>query len=171
MDLPDDLVGQGAGTAVFVAVNRVFTGLLMIEDEIKPDSAVAVEEIRALDVKNIAMLTGDRRQAAKRAADALGLDAVYSGLLPHQKVEVVEKLMDGVPSSGKLVFVGDGINDAPVLARADIGIAMGALGSDAAIEAADVVLMTDEPSKVAEAMRIAKNPQDCTAERRLGAVG
>lgn len=156
VDLPDDLVGQGAGTAVFVAVNRVFTGLLMIEDEIKPDSAVAVEEIRALDVKNIAMLTGDRRQAAKRAADALGLDAVYSGLLPHQKVEVVEKLMDGVPSSGKLVFVGDGINDAPVLARADIGIAMGALGSDAAIEAADVVLMTDEPSKVAEAMRIAK---------------
>jgi Cd2+/Zn2+-exporting ATPase len=152
---PKEQIGLESGTVVYIAVNRVFAGYILIEDEVKPDSVKAVEELKLLGVKNIVMLTGDRMPAAKKTADMLELDGVHSDLLPHQKVEMVEKLMEEKSSSGKLVFVGDGINDAPVLARADIGVAMGALGSDAAIEAADVVLMTDQPSKVATALKIA----------------
>lgn len=155
MNIDENVAGSAPGTVVLVAVNRVFAGYILIEDEIKPDSARAVKEIKALGVKNIVMLTGDRKPAAQKAAEILGIDDAHAELLPHQKVEIVEKLMEGKPSGGNLAFVGDGINDAPVLARADIGIAMGALGSDAAIEAADVVFMTDEPSKVAAALRIA----------------
>ncbi|MDR2159651.1 MAG: cadmium-translocating P-type ATPase, partial [Treponema sp.] len=147
---------EETGTVVYLAVNGVYAGRLVIADELKPDSKQAVADLRALGVKRIAMLTGDRKAVGERIAGEAGLDTVYAELLPHQKVECLEALEQQKSGSGKLVFVGDGINDAPVLARSDVGIAMGGVGSDAAIEAADVVLMTDEPSKVAGAIRIAR---------------
>ena len=143
------------GTAVYLAVNGVYAGYILISDELKADSKRAVEELRRIGVKRIAMLTGDSKMAGERIASQIGLDTVYTELLPHQKVEYLEALEQRKTGPGKLVFVGDGINDAPVLARSDVGVAMGGLGSDAAIEAADVVLMTDEPSKIASAIRIA----------------
>ena len=124
-----------------------------------------------MGVKNTAMLTGDSKAAGEKIAGDIGLDTVYTDLLPHQKVEQLEELDKKKPSKGKLVFVGDGINDAPVLARADIGIAMGALGSDAAIEAADVVLMTDEPSKLVSAIRIAKKTKSIVWQNIAFALG
>jgi Cd2+/Zn2+-exporting ATPase len=140
------------GTAVHVAVDRRYAGAIVISDEIKPDSRQAVSELRALGVKNIYMLTGDSQAAAEQIEKQLGLDGVYAGLLPDDKVRIVEELSG---RKGRLLFAGDGINDAPVLARSDIGVAMGGVGSDAAIEAADVVLMTDEPMKIVEAIRTA----------------
>lgn len=144
------------GSIVYLAVDGVFAGYIEISDELKPDSKQAIHDLKAMGVKNTAMLTGDTKAVGEKIAREIGLDAVYTDLLPHQKVEQLELLEKKKSSKGKLVFVGDGINDAPVLARADIGIAMGALGSDAAIEAADVVLMTDEPSKLVAAVRIAR---------------
>jgi Cd2+/Zn2+-exporting ATPase len=144
------------GTAVYIAVDGSFAGYIVIADEVKPDSAAAVKRLKEVGVKRIVMLTGDSRSVGERIGQTLGLDAVYSELLPHQKVEWLEELEKDKASKGKIVFVGDGINDAPVLARSDIGIAMGGVGSDAAIEAADVVLMTDEPSKIVSAILIAK---------------
>ncbi|MDR1469915.1 MAG: cadmium-translocating P-type ATPase [Spirochaetaceae bacterium] len=144
------------GTVVYVAVNGVFAGYLVIADELKADAKQAVADLRAIGVKRIAMLTGDSRAVGENIAHRIGLDTVFAELLPHQKVEQLEALEQSKSGPGKLVFVGDGINDAPVLARSDVGIAMGGVGSDAAIEAADVVLMTDEPSKIAGAIRIAR---------------
>ena len=146
---------DGAGTKIYVAVDSVFAGCIVISDEIKADSRKAVTELKKRGVRKTVMLTGDNAQIAETIACEIGLDEVYAGLLPNQKVEMVEMLNGQKSPKGKLAFVGDGINDAPVLARADVGIAMGGLGSDAAIEAADVVLMTDEPSKLAEAIDIA----------------
>jgi Cd2+/Zn2+-exporting ATPase len=146
----------GAGTKVYVAVDGVYAGCIVIADEVKPDSRGAIDALKARGVRKTVMLTGDNPQIAGAIAAELGLDEVYGGLLPHEKVEMVESLNQQKRQGGKLAFVGDGINDAPVLAMADIGIAMGGLGSDAAIEAADIVLMTDEPSKVAELMDIAR---------------
>jgi Cd2+/Zn2+-exporting ATPase len=148
------------GTVVYVAVNGEYAGYIVISDELKADSKAAVDDLRAIGVKRIAMLTGDSKAVGEDIAKQIGLDTVYVELLPHQKVEYLETLEQSKSGSGKLVFVGDGINDAPVLARADVGIAMGGLGSDAAIEAADVVLMTDEPSKIADAMRIARKTRN-----------
>jgi Zn2+/Cd2+-exporting ATPase len=148
---PDD-----SGTIVHLAVDGIYAGYLVISDEIKEDSARAVRQLRRAGVRRLVMLTGDSLAAGKAIGDQLGLDSVYTGLLPHQKVEMLEMLEGQRQAKGKLVFVGDGINDAPVLTRADVGIAMGGLGSDAAIEAADIVIMTDEPSKVASAIKIAK---------------
>jgi Cd2+/Zn2+-exporting ATPase len=148
------------GTVVYLAVNGAYAGYLVISDELKADSKVAVNDLRNIGVKEIAMLTGDSKAVGESIAKQIGLDTVYAELLPHQKVEYLEELERNKAGSGKLVFVGDGINDAPVLARSDVGIAMGGVGSDAAIEAADVVLMTDEPSKIVNAIRIARKTRN-----------
>jgi Cd2+/Zn2+-exporting ATPase len=148
------------GTIVYLAVNGKYAGYIVISDELKTDSGQAIEELRAIGVKRIAMFTGDNKAVGESIAKKIGLDKVYTELLPHQKVEYLEALEQSKSGSGKLVFVGDGINDAPVLARSDVGIAMGGVGSDAAIEAADVVLMTDEPSKIAEIIRIARKTRN-----------
>jgi Cd2+/Zn2+-exporting ATPase len=145
-----------AGTVVYLAVDGKFAGHIVIADEVKPDSKKAIAELKALGVKTTAMFTGDAKAVGEEIGRELGLDMVCSELLPQHKVEQLEKLFEAKSGKGKLLFVGDGINDAPVLARADVGIAMGGVGSDAAIEAADVVLMTDEPSKIADAIRISK---------------
>ena len=147
---------EKVGTKVYVAVDGSYRGCILIADEVKPDSSAAIAKLKGMGVTKTVMLTGDNEAIGKAVAEELGLDACYAQLLPGEKVEILEKL-DGEKRPGsKLAFVGDGINDAPVLARADIGIAMGGLGSDAAIEAADVVLMTDEPMKLVEAIRVAK---------------
>jgi Cd2+/Zn2+-exporting ATPase len=147
---------DGIGSTVYIAVDGVFAGRLTISDEIKPDAGKTIAALRSKGVRKIVMLTGDNQQIAEAIADELAIDEVYSELLPGQKVEKLELLDAQKLHSGKLAFVGDGINDAPVLARADVGIAMGALGSDAAIEAADIVLMTDEPFRLIEAMDTAR---------------
>lgn len=144
------------GTILYVAINNQFKGTIIISDKIKADAKKAIEKLKKNNVKKIVMLTGDKKAVGESVAKELGLDEVYTELLPNDKVEKVEELMKNKSEKGKLAFVGDGINDAPVLAISDIGIAMGGLGSDAAIEAADVVLMTDEPSKVVDAIKISK---------------
>ena len=159
------------GTVVYLAVDGVFAGHIVIADEIKPDSGRAVAELKAMGVKKIVMLTGDSKVVAEKTGAKIGVDMICAELLPHQKVEKLEELEKNRTGKGKLVFVGDGINDAPVLARADVGIAMGGVGSDAAIEAADVVLMTDEPSKIAAAIRIAKKTRGIVWQNILFALG
>lgn len=155
MDIPY-FKGELIGTVVHVAVNNKYIGYIVIADEVKEDSAQAIKELKAANIKQTVMLTGDNKSVGSKVAKELGLDKVYAELLPADKVEKLEELFSQKSKKGKLAFVGDGINDAPVLARADIGIAMGGLGSDAAIEAADIVIMTDEPSKIATAMKISK---------------
>lgn len=152
-------VSNSVGTSVYVAVERSFAGRIDVSDALKEDASRAIRELRELGIRRIAMLTGDTKTAAHRVAAELGIHEVHAGLLPEEKVELMETMASGDSSAGRTVFVGDGINDAPVLARADIGIAMGGLGSDAAIEASDVVLMTDEVSKVPLAVRIARHTQ------------
>jgi len=147
---------QEHGTKVYIAIDSLFAGGIVIADEIKQDSKKALTLLKSKGIRKTIMLTGDNEQTAQVVAKEIAIDEVYAGLLPHQKVEKVEMLNSQKHAKSKLAFVGDGINDAPVLAMADVGVAMGGLGSDAAIEAADVVLMTDEPSKLAEAVDIAK---------------
>ena len=144
------------GTIVHVAVEGVYEGHILISDRIKPTAEAAIKALHKAGIKRTIMLTGDAKNVAEQVAKELGIDEVYSGLLPGDKVSKVEELLEAKGAKEKLAFVGDGINDAPVLSRADIGIAMGALGSDAAIEAADVVLMDDDPLKIATAIRIAR---------------
>ena len=144
------------GTIVHKAVDNEYAGHILISDEVKPDSKEAIEKLKKAGVKKTVMLTGDLEKVGKEVADSLGVDEVYGNLLPADKVTKVEELIDRKGNKEILAFVGDGINDAPVLARADIGIAMGALGSDAAIEAADVVLMDDNPVKIAQAIKISR---------------
>lgn len=144
------------GTIVHVAINGEYKGNIVISDEIKETSKEVIETLKSIGIKNTVMLTGDNKVVADKVGKIIGLDQVYSELLPADKVEQVEKLMNIKSSKGKLVFVGDGINDAPVLARADIGIAMGGIGSDAAIEAADVVLMKDDPKSIVDAIKAAR---------------
>lgn len=147
---------SSVGTVVYLACNGTYAGCIVIEDEIKADAAAAIKNLKSSGIRRTVMLTGDADAVGKKVAGRLGLDRAYTELLPADKVDRVEDLLKEKSEKGKLVFVGDGINDAPVLARADVGIAMGGLGSDAAIEAADVVLMTDEPSKIAAVMKIAR---------------
>ena len=147
---------EETGTIVYVAINNEFAGTILIADKIKEDSYKAVKLFKNNNVKKVVMLTGDRDNISESIANELNLDEYHAELLPQDKVSWVEKLMTQKSSGGKLIFVGDGINDAPVLALSDIGIAMGGLGSDAAIEAADVVIMTDEPSKIASSVQISK---------------
>lgn len=144
------------GTVVYTALNGEYAGYIVISDALKPTSKQAIAELKNAEIQNIIMLTGDRKNAAEKAADELRIDYVKSELLPVDKVNEIEKIIKEKPERSKLVFVGDGINDAPVLTRADIGIAMGNIGSDAAIEAADVVLMDDDPIKISKAIKISK---------------
>ena len=163
-----------AGTIIYVAIDNKFVGYILIEDEIKDDAPFAIKELKANGIKQTVMLTGDSDAVGKKVAKKLGLDKVYTQLLPADKVAHVEELLQSLHQTnpkGKLSFVGDGINDAPVLARADVGIAMGGLGSDAAIEAADVVLMTDEPSKIATAKKIARKTLAIAYENIVFAIG
>lgn len=162
---------EEAGTIVHVAKEQKYLGYIVIADEIKEDAKTAVDGFKAAGMKNIVMLTGDRKKTADSIAGELGITEVYAELLPGDKVEQVEKLLASKSEKGKLVFVGDGINDAPVLARADIGVAMGGLGSDAAIEAADVVIMTDEPSKIVKAMQISKKTLGIVKQNIVFAIG
>lgn len=159
------------GTTVHVAVDGDYIGHIVISDELKPDAKEAVAALKAQGVKKTVMLTGDAKEVGEGVAKELGLDKAYTQLLPADKVEKVEELLKEKSEKGKLVFVGDGINDAPVLSRADIGIAMGALGSDAAIEAADIVLMDDKPSKIAAAMRISRGTLRIVRENVIFALG
>lgn len=147
---------QQVGTEIHVAVDGVYCGYILISDVVKPNAAAAIRDLKNSGVKQVIMLTGDSRQVAKAVGEELGLDVVKSELLPAGKVEEVERLLEAKADREMLAFVGDGINDAPVLSRADLGIAMGALGSDAAIEAADIVLMDDDPAKIALAMKISR---------------
>ena len=144
------------GTVVHMAVDGAYAGHILICDVVKEHSREAVQALKRIGVKQTVMLTGDANAVAEQVAADLGVDQVYSELLPADKVEKVETLLERKEGKEKLVFVGDGINDAPVLSRADIGIAMGAMGSDAAIEAADVVLMDDDPMKIAKAIKISR---------------
>lgn len=159
------------GTVVYVAREAEYLGYIVIGDEVKPDSKLAVESLYKEGVQNIVMLTGDRNEAAHLVADELGIKQVYAELLPADKVERVEELLEKRGEKEALIFVGDGINDAPVLARADVGIAMGGLGQDAAIEAADIVIMTDEPSKIAQAMKISKQTLRIVRQNIVFAIG
>ncbi|MBR4291393.1 MAG: cadmium-translocating P-type ATPase [Oscillospiraceae bacterium] len=162
---------DGVGTKVYVAVDHMYWGCILIADEVKADSKAAMAALRKAGVQKLIMLTGDNESVGKAVAEELGLDECYTQLLPHEKVAAVETLDKAKRSGRKLAFVGDGINDAPVLARADIGIAMGGLGSDAAIEAADVVLMTDEPMKLAEAMQLAGQTRKIVMQNIVFALG
>ena len=144
------------GTLVHMALEGKYAGYILIADTLKPAAADAMADLRSAGIKQTVMLTGDNTATAMDVAGKLGIDKVYAGLLPGDKVEKVEQLLEEKSKTGKLVFVGDGINDAPVLSRADIGIAMGAMGSDAAIEAADIVLMDDDPRKIAKAIKISR---------------
>ena len=159
------------GTIVHVALDGQYAGHILIADVLKPTSAEAVRQLKKSGIRETVMLTGDMERVARQAASEIGVDKVYSELLPADKVVKVEKMLDRKGAKEKLAFVGDGINDAPVLSRADIGIAMGALGSDAAIEAADVVLMDDDPLKVAKAVRIARKCMRIVYENIYFAIG
>lgn len=159
------------GTIVYVGEGEHYLGYILIEDEIKPDSQKAIQDMKQAGVKKVVMLTGDHSRVAAKVAEAIGIDEYRAQLLPGDKVDEVEKLFSQKTPKGKLVFVGDGVNDAPVLARADIGIAMGGLGSDAAIEAADVVIMTDEPSRIARAMKISVRTLRIVKQNIVFAIG
>jgi Cd2+/Zn2+-exporting ATPase len=158
------------GTTVHVAIDGEYAGFFLIADELKEDAGLAISRLKELHIKKNVMLTGDTESIGRGVAETLGMDEVHTKLLPADKVEKVEEFLGQKTKTGKLVFVGDGINDAPVLARADIGIAMGGLGSDAAIEAADIVIMTDEPSKVAVAIGIAKNTLNIARQNTVFAI-
>jgi len=162
---------ESTGTVVYISIDGKFAGTIIISDMLKEDSVKAIEFLRNQGVKKLIMLTGDLDNVAKQVANELNLDEYYAELLPEDKVNVLERISNEKDNKGKLVFVGDGINDAPVLARADIGVAMGGLGSDAAIEAADVVLMTDEPSKLSQAISIAKNTKKIVIQNIVLALG
>ncbi|MBC2727420.1 heavy metal translocating P-type ATPase [Desulfosporosinus sp.] len=159
------------GTVVHVAIDRKYAGYIVISDEIKDDALKAIKELKGIGVRKLVMLTGDNKLVGEAIGHKLGLDEVHAELLPDQKVEKLELLEKQKKTKGKLLFVGDGINDAPVLARADVGVAMGGLGSDAAIEAADIVIMTDEPSKLGNAIRIAKRTRSIVWQNIAFALG
>ncbi len=159
------------GTVVHVAVDNNYAGYIKISDEVKDDSAIAVKQLKQMGIEEVIMLTGDNKFSAEIIAKKIGISNVYSELLPEDKVILLEKIMDKSSGNKKVAFVGDGINDAPVIMRADVGIAMGGLGSDAAVEAADIVLMEDHPSKVAEAIKIARKTRTIVWQNILFALG
>ena len=156
VNIPSDLIIDDIGTILYVEIDNKFTGYIVISDEIKKDASKAIKGLKDVGVKKSIMLTGDIDKVSKKVGEELGLDEIYTNLLPQDKVSKFEEIIENKKSKGNVAFVGDGINDAPVLARADVGIAMGAMGSDAAIEAADVVIMTDEPSKIVTAIKSSK---------------
>lgn len=158
------------GTILYVAINNKYVGYILIADKIKEDSIKTIKDLKKNNIKKIVMLTGDRRDVGESVAETLGIDKVYTDLLPNDKVEKVEELLKEKKEKANLAFVGDGINDAPVLALADIGIAMGGLGSDAAIEASDIVIMTDEPSKIVKAIQLSKRTMKIVKENIVFAI-
>ena len=158
------------GTILYVAINNAYSGYIVIADKIKADSKKTIEYLKNKSVKKTVMLTGDKKAVGESVANSLGIDIVYSELLPDEKAEKLDELMNNKSSNGKLAFVGDGVNDAPVLALADIGVAMGALGSDSAIEAADIVIMTDEPSKIISAIKISRKTMHIVKENIVFAI-
>lgn len=162
---------QETGTVVHMAINGAYAGYILISDKLKPTAKTAIKALKQAGIKKTVMLTGDRKNTAEQVARELGIDEVYSELLPADKVSKVEELLQHKGEKEKLAFVGDGINDAPVLSRADIGIAMGALGSDAAIEAADIVLMDDDPLKIAKAIKISRKCIRIVYENIYFAIG
>ncbi len=167
-------VAHFAGTMIHVAINHTYAGTIVIGDTIKADSAQAIADLHAEGVRRTVMLTGDSDKVAKAVSESLGVDAYYAELLPQDKVQILERIMDERPDSkhkGAVAFVGDGINDAPVLTRADVGIAMGALGSDAAIEAADIVLMDDRPTQIAQAIGISRKTMRIVRQNIIFALG
>lgn len=161
---------EAQGTRVYVAVDGVFAGVLLIADQIKDDSLEAIRQLRQLGIGRVVMLTGDLEHVGRAVRESLEIDEVRAELLPDQKVEELEQLFQTRQTDGSIVFVGDGLNDAPVLARADIGVAMGGLGADASIEAADIVLMTDEPSRLATAVRIARHTRKLATQNIVFAL-
>ncbi len=163
--------GELIGTVVHLAVDGAYGGYILIADEVKSDSVQAIKELKELGIGQAVMLTGDNKAIGNKVGKHLGLDKVYSELLPGDKVDKLEELLLQTSHKGKLAYVGDGINDAPVLARADVGIAMGGLGSDAAIEAADVIIMTDEPSKIPMAIKISKRILKIASQNIVFAIG
>ncbi len=162
---------SGGSSVVHLAINDEYAGCLLLADALKPDAREAIEKLRAMGVRNTIMLTGDKESVAKNVASKLGITQVFSELLPQDKVAEVERALHAQTDKGKLAFVGDGINDAPVLMRADVGIAMGAIGSDAAIEAADVVLMNDKPSNIALAVSLARKTMAIVRQNIVFALG
>ena len=156
INIPKDISIDDIGTMLYVEIDNKFAGYIVISDELKKDSKKTIKNLKDIGIKKTIMLTGDLEKVSKKVGKDLGLDEVYTNLLPQDKVSKFEEIIENKKSKGNVVFVGDGINDAPVLARADVGIAMGAMGSDAAIEAADVVIMTDEPSKIVTAIKSSK---------------
>ncbi len=162
---------ETVGTLVHVAVDGKYAGYIVISDEVKEDSKQAIQKLKELGIKKTVMLTGDAKAVGEAVGKELGLDEVHAELLPQQKVEEIEKIDAAKRGKEKVAFVGDGINDTPVLARADVGIAMGGLGSDAPIEVADIVIMTDEPSKIATAVKIAKRTRSIVWQNIIFALG
>ena len=158
------------GTILYVAIDKKYVGYVLIADKIKQDSPKTIRELKAMNIKETVMLTGDKKEVGEYVAKKLNIDKVYTELLPDGKVEKVEELLKQKSEKGKLVFVGDGINDAPVLTIADIGVAMGGLGSDAAIEAADIVIMTDETSKISKAINLSKKTMRIVRENIIFAI-
>lgn len=158
------------GTILYVAIDNEYKGYILIADKIKKDSKEAIKSLKLSNVKKTVMLTGDKKEVGENVASILKIDKAYTELLPDGKVEQLEELMKEKSREGKLIFVGDGINDAPVLALADIGIAMGGLGADSAIEAADVVIMTDEPSKIAKAIKLSRKNMRIVKENIVFAI-
>lgn len=168
---PEKLPQLNASTAVHLAIDNQYAGTITLEDKIKAEAPQAIASLKQQGVRQLVLLTGDQKEVANSVAQALGIDDVYAELLPADKVAIVDKMIKEKSDKGKLIFAGDGINDAPVLTQADIGIAMGSLGSDAAIEAADVVLMDDNPAKIAVAIRIAKSTMAIVKQNILFALG
>ncbi len=162
---------DAVGTTVYAAVDGVYAGFVVVSDELKPEAADAIASLRDLGVSRIAMLTGDNHTIAADTARRLNIDEVHSQLLPEEKVAVIERLQAELPAGRKLAFAGDGINDAPVLMRADVGIAMGGIGSDAAIEAADVVLMEDAVDRVPVSLEVAHRTRRIVRENIVFAMG
>ena len=158
------------GTLLYVAIEGEYAGYILISDTIKEDAKLSISELKKNNVKNTIMLTGDKKEVGENVSKELGIDKVYTELLPNEKVEKVEELLKKKSKKGKLAFVGDGINDSPVLAISDIGIAMGGVGADSAIEAADIVIMTDEPSKIVKAIKLSKRTMRIVKENIVFAI-
>ena len=171
INVPKNISIDNIGTILYVEIDNKFTGYIIISDEIKKDSQKAIKGLKNMGIKKTIMLTGDVEKVAKKVGEDLGIDEIYTNLLPQDKVSKFEEIIKNKNSKGNVVFVGDGINDAPVLARADVGIAMGAMGSDAAIEAADVVIMTDEPSKIVTAIKSSKKTMKIAMQNIILAFG
>ena len=171
INVPKNISIDDIGTILYIEIDNKFTGYIIISDEIKKDSQKAIKGLKNMGIKKTIMLTGDVEKVAKKVGEDLGIDEIYTNLLPQDKVSKFEEIIKNKNSKGNVVFVGDGINDAPVLARADVGIAMGAMGSDAAIEAADVVIMTDEPSKIVTAIKSSKKTMKIAMQNIILAFG